>query len=177
MTSWKADLAADIKSPSAIVLDTDVASNKGSVLAFMCIVLSSLQRTLVLLLRSWSSAASELGVAPSGGDWSIAVSSAGVLAVVFSRASLYGGTVWTHTSEVLLALGSICRGWQWAVGRNNCGGILTGTESTDSPYGDIVRIVSSLATWRKWIWDGPTSTLPAVGEATSKTWKKYIIGY
>lgn len=40
-------------------------------------------------------------------------------------------------------------------------------ESADSPWGDMVRTATSLHTCSSCSWDTSTSTLPAVGEATS----------
>lgn len=40
-------------------------------------------------------------------------------------------------------------------------------ESADSPWGDMVRTATSLHTCSSCSWDNSTSTLPAVGEATS----------
>lgn len=40
-------------------------------------------------------------------------------------------------------------------------------ESADSPWGDMVRTATSLHTCSSCSWDSSTSTLPAVGEATS----------
>lgn len=40
-------------------------------------------------------------------------------------------------------------------------------ESVDSPWGDIVRTVTSWQACSSCSWDTSTSTLPAVGEATS----------
>lgn len=40
-------------------------------------------------------------------------------------------------------------------------------ESADSPWGDMVRTATSLHTCSSCSWDKSTSTLPAVGEATS----------
>lgn len=40
-------------------------------------------------------------------------------------------------------------------------------ESADSPWGDMVRTATSLHTCSSCSWDRSTSTLPAVGEATS----------
>lgn len=45
--------------------------------------------------------------------------------------------------------------------------IWAGTESTDSPYRDIVLTETSRHTWNIWSWDKSTRTLPAVGEVTS----------
>lgn len=42
-----------------------------------------------------------------------------------------------------------------------------GMESADSPWGDMVRTATSLHTCSSCSWDNSTSTLPAVGEATS----------
>lgn len=42
-----------------------------------------------------------------------------------------------------------------------------GMESADSPWGDMVRTATSLHTCSSCSWDKSTSTLPAVGEATS----------
>lgn len=47
------------------------------------------------------------------------------------------------------------------------GGTGAGMESADSPWGDMVRTATSLHACSCCSWDNSTSTLPAVGEATS----------
>lgn len=52
------------------------------------------------------------------------------------------------------------------------GAIGAGMESADSPWGDMVRTVTSWHTWSSCSWDNSTSTLPAVGEATSMIYRE-----
>lgn len=58
----------------------------------------------------------------------------------------------------------ILAGWQ-ADARAGATG--AGMESVDSPWGDMVRTVTSWQACSSCSWDTSTSTLPAVGEATS----------
>lgn len=58
----------------------------------------------------------------------------------------------------------ILAGWQAGA---KAGATGAGMESVDSPWGDIVRTVTSWQACSSCSWDTSTSTLPAVGEATS----------